>query len=84
MLHGIALACVVVCGWALLTKVFPGALAEDETYARLRAPFGYWNAVGLMAALGIPPLLWLGARRSGPRGGQRARLAGHRAARGRC
>ena len=25
--HGVALACVVVCGWALLTKVFPGALA---------------------------------------------------------
>ena len=65
LLHGIALACVVVCAWALLTKVFPGALAETERYARLRAPFGYWNAVGLMAALGVPPLLWLGARRSG-------------------
>ena len=65
VLHGIALACVAVCAWALLTKVFPGALAADETYARLRAPFGYWNAVGLTAALGILPLLWLGARRSG-------------------
>ena len=31
VLHGIALALRVVCGWALLTKVFPGALAEDET-----------------------------------------------------
>ena len=65
VLHGIALACVAVSGWALLTKVFPGALAPDETYARLRAPFDYWNAVGLMAGLGIPPLLWLGARRTG-------------------
>jgi O-Antigen ligase/Tetratricopeptide repeat len=65
MLHGISIACVVVCGWALLTKVFPGALAEEEIYARLRAPFDYWNAVGLMAALGIVPLLWLGARRTG-------------------
>ena len=65
VLNGISLACVVVCGWALLTKVFPGALAADETYARLREPFGYWNAVGLMAALGVPPLLWLAARRSG-------------------
>ena len=37
------------------TKVFPGALAADETYARLREPFGYWNAVGLTAALGVPP-----------------------------
>ncbi len=51
--------------WALLTKVFPGALAEDETYARLRAPFDYWNSVGLNAAIGVVALLWLGARRSG-------------------
>ena len=66
VLHGVALGCVLVCVWALTTKVFPGALAADETYARLREPFGYWNSVGLMAALGVPPLLWLAARRSGP------------------
>ena len=65
VLHGLALACLVVCCWALLTKIFPGGLSPDETYARLRAPFGYWNATGLMAALGLLPLLWLGARRSG-------------------
>jgi hypothetical protein len=65
VLNGISVACLLVCGWALLTKIFPGALAADETYARLREPFGYWNAVGLMAALGVPPLLWLAARRSG-------------------
>jgi hypothetical protein len=58
-------AAVVVCGYALLTKIFPGALNPGETYARLREPFGYWNAVGLMAALGVPGCLWLGARRSG-------------------
>jgi hypothetical protein len=65
VLNGVSVACLLVCGWALLTKIFPGALAADETYARLREPFGYWNAVGLMAALGVPPLLWLAARRSG-------------------
>ena len=65
LLHGIAAACVVVSTWALLTKVFPEALAEDETYARLRAPFDYWNSVGLTAAIGVMALLWLGARRSG-------------------
>ena len=54
-----------MCVYALATKVFPGALAADEVYARLREPLGYWNAVGLMAALGVPPLLWLAARRSG-------------------
>jgi O-antigen ligase len=65
LLGGVALASVIVCGYALLTKVFPEWLAEDEIFARLRAPFGYWNAVGLMAASGVIPLLWLAARRSG-------------------
>jgi hypothetical protein len=65
LLGGVALACVVISGYALLTKVFPGALHSDGTYARLREPFGYWNAVGLMAAMGAPACLWLGARRSG-------------------
>ena len=65
VLSGIGLGCVLVCAWALATKVFPQALSPDETFARLREPFGYWNAVGLMAALGVPPLLWIAARRTG-------------------
>lgn len=65
VLAGIVLASVAVSGWALLTKVFPGALSADELYARLRAPFGYWNATGLFAALGAPACLWLGTRRHG-------------------
>jgi O-antigen ligase len=65
VLNGIGLGCLLVCGWALVTKVFPEWFAADETFARLREPFGYWNAVGLMAALGVPPLLWLAARRTG-------------------
>ncbi len=65
LLGGVLLASLVVSGYALLTKVFPATLAPDETYARLRDPFGYWNAVGLMAALGVPPAVWLGARRDG-------------------
>ncbi len=58
-------AAAVVSVYALLTKVFPTSLNPDETFARLREPFGYWNAVGLMAALGAPGCLWLGARRHG-------------------
>jgi hypothetical protein len=65
MVVGVGAGCLIVCAWALLTKVFPSALAPDETYARLREPFAYWNSVGLMAALGVPPMLWLAARRSG-------------------
>jgi tetratricopeptide (TPR) repeat protein len=65
MVIGVGAGCLLVSVWALLTKVFPASLAADETYARLREPFAYWNSVGLMAALGVPPMLWLAARRSG-------------------
>jgi hypothetical protein len=64
VLAGVMLAAVVVCGWSLLVKAFP-SISSLDLYARLRAPFDYWNAVGLMAALGIPGCLWLGARRDG-------------------
>ena len=65
LLTAVLLATTLVCAYALATKIFPAWLSPDETYARLREPFGYWNAVGLMAALGVPGCLWLGARRSG-------------------
>jgi O-Antigen ligase len=65
LLGGILASTTAICLWAILTKVFPGALASEEIYARLREPFDYWNAVGLTAALGVPAALWLGARRSG-------------------
>jgi cytochrome c-type biogenesis protein CcmH/NrfG len=64
VLGGVVLAAVVLCGWSLLVKSFP-SISSLDLYARLRAPFDYWNAVGLMAALGIPGCLWLGARRDG-------------------
>jgi hypothetical protein len=65
VIAGVALGALIVCGYALSTKVFPGSLSAGEVYARLRDPYGYWNAVGLTAALGGPACLWLGARRSG-------------------
>ncbi len=65
LLVGVAISAVALAGWSLLTKVFPAAFATEETFARLRPPFDYWNSVGLAAALGIPALLWLGSRRSG-------------------
>ncbi|HEX5851475.1 MAG TPA: O-antigen ligase family protein [Solirubrobacteraceae bacterium] len=65
VLGGLALASVVVCAYALLTKMFPGSLVPADKYARLEAPYGYWNAVGLTAAMGAICCLWLGARRSG-------------------
>jgi hypothetical protein len=64
---GVAIAATVVSGWALLVKVFPGTLDAGDVFGRLRAPFGYWNATGLMAALGLPACVWIGARREGGR-----------------
>jgi cytochrome c-type biogenesis protein CcmH/NrfG len=69
VLGGVLLAAVIVCGYALLTKVFPNAIGSEQSYghvyARLRAPYGYWNAIGLAAALGTIGCMWLGARRAG-------------------
>jgi hypothetical protein len=65
LLGGVVLAAVIVSGYAVLTKVFPGALNPDEIYARLREPFGYWNSVGILSAMAVPACLWLAARRSG-------------------
>lgn len=65
LLIGVLIACVAVAGYAALSKVLPDSLSADEYYARLRAPFGYWNATGLIAALGVPACLWLAGRRRG-------------------
>jgi hypothetical protein len=63
----IAAFATVVCAWALLVKVFPGSLDASNQLARLRAPFDYWNATGLAAALALPGLIWAGSRREGGR-----------------
>jgi hypothetical protein len=65
LLGGIVLAATAVCTYALLTKVLPNHLDAADSYARLQQPYGYWNAIGLTAAMGAIGCLWLGARRSG-------------------
>jgi len=69
VLGGVLLAAVIVCGYALLTKIFPNAIGiaqnNGHIYARLQAPYGYWNAIGLAAAIGAIGCMWLGARRAG-------------------
>jgi tetratricopeptide (TPR) repeat protein len=68
VLGAITLSAVAISAYAVLTKVLPGALNPSEIYSRLSEPFGYWNSVGLAAALGVPGCLWLGARRWGHQG----------------
>jgi O-antigen ligase len=65
LLGGLTLAAVVVSVYALLTKVFPHQLDANDVYARLRAPYSYWNAIGLTAAMGAIGCMWLGSRRTG-------------------
>ncbi|MGA2165381.1 MAG: O-antigen ligase family protein [Solirubrobacteraceae bacterium] len=69
VLGGVLLAAVIVCGYALLSKIFPDAIGVAQNtghvYARLQAPYGYWNAIGLTAAIGAIGCMWLGARRTG-------------------
>ncbi len=65
IIGGLVLAASIICGYALATKVFPGKLAPLVTYARLEEPYGYWNAIGLTAAMGAIAAMWLGARRAG-------------------
>lgn len=63
LVGAIAVLSAVVSGYALLAKVFPASLAANDTQGRLQAPFGYWNATGVMAALGLAPCLWAWSRR---------------------
>jgi hypothetical protein len=62
VLGAVGTVTAIVCGYALLTKVFPSTLDAGDTLGRLRVPFDYWNATGLMAALGLPACLWAGTR----------------------
>ncbi len=69
----VACAVVVLTGLALLSRLRPGTFAGAETTAsflpgaqnRLSWPLNYWNALGALAALGLPLLVGIaGSARS--------------------
>jgi O-antigen ligase len=67
LLIAIWVAIAVVCAYGLATRLFPDQLAvyDPVSGSRLSDPVGYWNAFGIIAAMGA--LLALGlAARSGP------------------
>ena len=78
VLGAVLTAALAVAGWALITRVWPGALAEDVLNSRISEPLEYWNALGSMAALGTPAALWLATRREGGQAVRRARPTGAR------
>ncbi len=55
ILWGVAGAATVVCAAGFLTRALPDvfAIAPTAQAERLGYPIGYWNALGLLAALGI-------------------------------
>ncbi len=67
VIGAIAVGMVGLAAYALLAKVFPATLASANTFGRLQAPFGYWNALGVAAAFGVPACLWAGTRRESGR-----------------
>jgi hypothetical protein len=61
---GTWLATTAVCVYALLTRLFPEQFGSYDALSenRLSAPIGYWNALGLFAAIGCLLALGLAAR----------------------
>jgi hypothetical protein len=48
-------AIALICAYALVTRLFPERLGFIDVIAghRLAEPFGYWNALGIFAAMGV-------------------------------
>ena len=65
IIAAVLVACLTVCVVAMFDKAFPAVTNSTAELARLREPLGYWNALGLLAAMAVPAALWLGARREG-------------------
>jgi hypothetical protein len=65
LLRGLLIGIAVITFYALASRIWPATIAPDDVYSRLAQPYGYWNALGLTAAMGVPLTLWLGSRRAG-------------------
>jgi O-Antigen ligase len=67
LLAGVCAAIVVASAFGLATRLFPEHLGEDPGLAahRLREPLGYWNAVGILAAIGTLVALGFSAHARG-------------------
>ncbi len=63
LLGGVWAASSLVCGYALLTRLLPERLGVFDQVGgyRLSQPLGYWNALGVFAALGALLALGLAA-----------------------
>jgi hypothetical protein len=73
LLGGVLTAITLICAYGLATRLFPNRIGTFDPVAvyRLEAPIGYWNALGIFAAMGALLALGFAAR-----GGLPARLLG--------
>jgi len=55
LVAGVWAGATLVCGYGVLTRMYPGRFAADAEIAgrRLAQPVGYWNSLGLLAAVGL-------------------------------
>jgi O-antigen ligase len=69
MAWGLALAFTAVCTAGLLTRTLPDVftIAQDFQTERLSYPIGYWNALGMMASLGVVLCVHLASSEREPR-----------------
>jgi tetratricopeptide (TPR) repeat protein len=64
LLGGVWSATTTVCCFSLATRLFPGWYSTFDSFAayRLSEPIGYWNGLGIFAAMGVLLALALAAR----------------------
>src|SRR5438105_6750019 len=64
LLAGVGAAAFGACAYGLATRLFPERLGTFDPLAgyRLAAPIGYWNGVGILAAIGISLCLGFAVR----------------------
>lgn len=69
MLRGLALGIVAVCVVALITRTLPEVWPIEATIGnkRLSYPLGYWNALGILACVGLILCFYLGSSEREPR-----------------
>ena len=76
LVAGVLTGVYVVAGYAFLTRVLPDRFTRFDTLAgyRLTDPIGYWNGLGIFAAMGALLALGMAARSSAaPHGPSRRR-----------
>ena len=67
LLGAVFAATTLDCAYAFATRLFPGRIGSYDSFAiRLNTPVGYWNGLGVFAAIGAVVALGFAARGTRP------------------